>query len=160
VGLLVKTNLQTQATAHVVLFRSDLALPYDQRKDSDGRRFQLAFNFRDATQSWGLEDCMHVTATAVTHAAHLALFMVTVSYRFLRDFRPRDPAGSLRDLNARFRADKYVTATIKMLPENPAPGLLAQMFNKGAGIGRMHAVHSSFSPRSLAKGLSLTERML
>jgi len=31
--VIVKTNLQTQAIAHVVLFRSDLALPYDQLID-------------------------------------------------------------------------------------------------------------------------------
>jgi putative transposase len=147
VVILVKTNLQTRATAHVVLFSSDLELPYDQLKDYYGLRFQIEFNFRDAKQYWGLEDFMNVTETAVTNAAHLSLFMVNVSYRFLRDFRQSDPACSLLDLKARFCADKYVTETIKMLPEKPEPDLLAQIFNKVAGIGRIHAVHSSFSPR-------------
>ena len=76
-----------------------------------------------------------------------ALYVPNVSYRFLRDFRQSDPACSLLDLKARFCADKYVTETIKMLPEKPEPDLLAQIFNKVAGIGRIHAVHSSFSPR-------------
>ena len=34
VGLIVKTNLQTQARAHVVLFRRDLGLAYDKLVDS------------------------------------------------------------------------------------------------------------------------------
>jgi len=146
VVIIVKTNLHTHARAHVILFSSDLALPYDQLTDYYGLRFQIEFNFRDAKQYWGLEDFMNVTETAVTNAAHLSLFMVNVSYRLLRDFRQRDPACSLLDLKARFRADKYVTETIKMLPEKPEPVLLAQIFNKVACIGRIHAVQPSFSP--------------
>jgi len=124
VVLIVKTNLHPPARAPVVLFSSDLALPYNQRKDSYGLRFQIEFNCRDAKPYWGLEDVMTVTETAVTHAAHLSLCMVTVSYRFLRDVRQRDPACSLLDLNARCRADKSVTETIQMLPEKPEPVLL------------------------------------
>jgi hypothetical protein len=41
------------------------------------------FNFRDAQQDGGWEDFMHVTDTAVTHAAHLSWFMVRVASRFL-----------------------------------------------------------------------------
>jgi len=33
-----------------------------------------------------------------------------------------------------------------MLPEKPEPVLLAQIFNKVAGLGRIHAVQSSFNP--------------
>jgi DDE superfamily endonuclease len=146
VVIIVKTNLHTHARAHVILFSSDLALPYDQLTDYYGLRFQIEFNFRDAKQYWGVEDFMNVPETAVTNAAHLSLFMVNVSYRLLRDFRPRDPACSLLDLQARFRADKYVTETIKMLPEKPQPVLLAQIFSKVACIGRIHAVQRSFSP--------------
>jgi len=113
VVILVKTNLQTHATAHVILFSSDLELPYNQLKDYYGLRFQIEFNFRDAKQYWGLEDFMNITETAVTNAAHLSLFMVNVSYHFLRDVRQSDPVCSLLDLKARFRADKYVTETIK-----------------------------------------------
>ena len=146
VVILVKTNLHTHARAPVILFSSDLELPYDPLKDDDGRRVQSEFNCRDAKQYWGVEDFMHVTETAVTHAAYLSLFMVNVSSRFLRDVRQSDPACSLLDLKARFRADTYVTETRHMLPEKPAPVLLAQIFTKVACIGRMHAVQPSFSP--------------
>jgi putative transposase len=147
VVLIVKTNLQTHARAHVVLFSSDLELPSNQLKDYYCLRFQIEFNFRDAKHYWGLADFMNVTETAVTKAAHLSLFMVNVSYRFLRAVRQRDPACSLLDLKAWFRADKYVTETIKRLPEKPAPVLLAQIFIKVAGIGRIHAVQPSVSSR-------------
>ena len=89
---------------------------------------------------------MHVTATAVTNAAHLSLFMVNVTYHVRRDIRQSDPACSLLDLKARFRADKDVTETINMLPEKPAPGLLAQICTKIAGIGRIHAGQPSVTP--------------
>ena len=61
--IIAKTNLRTQASAHVVLFSSDLALAYAPLVDYYGLRFQIEFNFRDAKQYWGLEDFMNVTPT-------------------------------------------------------------------------------------------------
>jgi putative transposase len=69
-----------------------------------------------------------------------------VSYHFLRDVRQSDPACSLLAWKARFRADQYVTETIKMLPEKPEPILLAQIFTKIAGRGRIHAGQPSVTP--------------
>jgi putative transposase len=48
--ILAKTNLRTQARAHVILFRSDLALAYAPLVDYYSLRFQIEFNFRDAKQ--------------------------------------------------------------------------------------------------------------
>ena len=62
--VIVKTNLKTHKTAHVVLFSSDLTLGYAQLIDYYRLRFQLEFNFRDAKQYWGLEDFMSVKETA------------------------------------------------------------------------------------------------
>ena len=146
VVIIVKMNLQTHAWAHVILFSSDLDLPYDMLRDYYCLRFQIEFNFRDAKQYWGLEDFMNVTETAVTNAANLALFMVNVSHRLLRDLRQSDPASGILDLKAQCRGYKYVTETIKMLPEKPAPDLLPQIFTKVACLGRIHVVQPSFSP--------------
>jgi putative transposase len=145
VVILVKTNLRTQAEAHVILFSSDLELPYDTLRDYYCLRFQIEFNFRDAKQYWGLEDFMNVTETAVTNAASLSLFMVNVSYRLLRDVRQSDPEYSLLDLKAYWRGCKYVDETIKMLLQKPEPVLLAQIRNKVAGLGRIHTLQPSFS---------------
>jgi DDE superfamily endonuclease len=43
--VIVKTNLHTKKTAHVVLFSSDVSLGYAQVIDSYRLRFQLEFNF-------------------------------------------------------------------------------------------------------------------
>ena len=108
-------------------------------------RCQSAFTFRDAKPSWGLEDFRTVTPTGVTKAANLALCMVTGAYRLGTDVRQRLPDYSVLDLQADCRAYKYVEETIKMLPEKPAPILFAKILNQVAGLGRIHAVQSSFS---------------
>ncbi len=145
VVIIAKTNLHTQARAHVVLFSSDLDLAYAPLVDYYRLRFQIEFNFRDAKQYWGLEDFMNVTPTGVTNAANLSLFMVNVAYRLRADVHPRDPDYSVLDLKADYRGYKYVEETIKMLPEKPEPILLRQILNKVAGLGRIHASQPSFS---------------
>ena len=145
VVIIAKTNLRTQARAHIVLFSSDLDLAYTPLVDYYGLRFQIEFNFRDAKQYWGLEDFMNVTPTGVTNAANLSLFMVNVAYRLRADVHPRDPDYSVLDLKADCRGYKYVAETIKMLPEKPEPILFAKILNQVAGLGRIHASQASFS---------------
>jgi hypothetical protein len=79
VVIVVKTNLATQAWAHVILFSSDLELSSKKLVEYYRLRFQTEFNFRDAKQFWGLEDFMNVNQTAVTNAANLSLFIVNLS---------------------------------------------------------------------------------
>jgi putative transposase len=145
VVILAKTNLRTQARAHVVLFSSDLDLAYAPLVDYYRLRFQIEFNFRDAKQYWGLEDFMNVTETAVTNAANLSLCMVNLSYRLLRDLRQSAPEYRILDLKAFCRGYRYVEETIKILPQKPEPILLAQIFNTVACLGRIHAVQPYFS---------------
>ena len=54
VVVIVKTNSETGARAHAILFSSDLNQTYDQIIDYYTLRFQIKFNFRDAKQYWGL----------------------------------------------------------------------------------------------------------
>ena len=139
VVVIVKTNQKTRAQAHVILFSSDLALPFDKLIDYYCLRFQLEFNFRDAKQYWGLEDFMTTSATAVSNAANLSLFMVNLVERLLQDLRHRQGEVSVLDLKAYCRGAKYVEETIKLLPETPEPFLLERIFSKIVGIGRIHA---------------------
>jgi putative transposase len=136
---IVKTNLKTQAQAHVILFSSDLALNAAKLIDSYCLRFQLEFNFRDAKQYWGLEDFMTTHPTRVTNAANLSLFMVNLVERLLRDVRREQPEMSVLDLKAQCRGAKYVEETIKLLPERPEASLLERIVRKVIGIGRIHA---------------------
>jgi putative transposase len=145
VVIIAKTNVHTQARAHVTLFSSDLELSYTQLVDSDGLRCQIEFNFRDAKQYWGLEDFMNVTPAGVTNAANLSLCMVNVAYRLQAEVRQRDPDSSILDLKADCRASQYVEETIKMLPEKPEPVLFAKSLHKVACLGRIHASQPSVS---------------
>src|SRR5437667_8668901 len=142
VVVIVKTNLKTQAVAHVVLFSSDLDLPYDQLIDYYRLRFQLEFNFRDAKQYWGLEDFMTVKQTPVYNSANLAMFMVNVSHAVMRPMRTQWPEFSVNDLKAWFRSRKYVVETLKLLPEMPDPIFITQAIDQMAQLGRInHAVN-------------------
>ncbi len=138
VVIIVKTNRKTKKRAHVVLFSSDLDLTYNCLIDFYALRFQIEFNFRDAKQYWGLEDFMNVSKTAVTNAANLSLFMVNLSHSLLPAFRHDSPATSILDLKAHYRGHKYVTETLKLLPEMPEPILIHRIFATIARIGRIH----------------------
>jgi putative transposase len=139
VVVIVKTNLTTQAQAHVLLFSSDLGLSWELLLDYYCLRFQLEFNFRDAKQHWGLEDFMNTTPTAVTNAANLSLFMVNLVERVVQDYRPDQPDMSVLDLKAHCRGAKYVEEVIKLLPKTPEPVVMERIRTKIAGIGRIHA---------------------
>jgi hypothetical protein len=145
VVILAKTNLHTQARAHVVLFSSDLDLPFDKLVDAYSLRFQIEFNFRDAKQFWGLEDFMAVSQTAVINAANLSLFMVNLVYLLLKRFRRSDPLFSVLDLKAHYRGCMYVNETIKMLPQKPDDIFVANIFTKVAALGRIHPSETASS---------------
>jgi len=138
VVIMVKTKLATGATARVILFSSDLQLGWAQLIDYYRLRFQIEFNFRDAKQYWGLEDFMNVKETPVTNALNLSLFMVNVAHVLLRDLRQEDSTVNVLDLKACYRGHKYVTETLKLLPQKPDPILLGTIFDKVARLGRVH----------------------
>ncbi len=136
--IIEKCNRTTQKRGHVVLFSSDLTLAYDKLVEYYSLRFQIEFTFRDAKQYWGLDDFMNVTATAVTNAANLALFMVNLVAVLLRDARQTDPQCSVLDLKAQYRGYTYVLETIKLLPDLPDEDIMAQMLRQVASLGRIH----------------------
>lgn len=138
VVILLRINLVTGVWANVILFSSDLELSYDKLIDYYSLRFQIEFNFRDAKQFWGLEDFMNVTPTAVTNAANMSLFMVNVSQLLMCEYRRDDPDFSILDLKACYRGYRYVTETIKMLPQKPDENLVSLLFQKVAALGRIH----------------------
>lgn len=144
VVVIVKTNLKTHKTAHVVLFSSDLTLDYALLIDYYRLRFQLEFNFRDAKQYWGLEDFMSVKERPVHNSANLALFMVNLSQVLIRSMRAQWPEFSVNDLKAYFRGRKYAVETLKLLPEMPDSIFIDQVISQMAVLGRVnHVVHSA-----------------
>ena len=146
VVLIIKTNLQTQARAQVILFSSDLALAWDKLVTYYRLRFQIEFNFRDAKQYWGLEDFMTITQTAVTNAANVSFFMVNVADGSRCQLGPDEAAFSVLDLKAYWRGYKYVSETIKMLREKPDPILMSEIFRQVACLGSIHNTAAQLSP--------------
>jgi putative transposase len=142
-----KTNLKTKAVRHIILFSSDLELGYEALIDFYQLRFQIEFNFRDAKQFWGLEDFMNISPTAVTNAANLSMFMVTLSQFLLQQFRQTHPDAGILDLKAYARGLSYAQEVIKLLPQKPAPHLLVTIFLRLSQIGHIHkgAVQSSLA---------------
>jgi len=145
VAIIVKTRLKTRSRAHVVLFSSDLDLALQLLIDYYALRFQIEFNFRDAKQYWGLEDFMNVKEIAVTNTANLSLFMVNVTHLLLRQFRQFNPQATALDLKAHFHGRRYVSETLKLLPETPDPILLEQVFDTVLQLGCIHPVESCLS---------------
>jgi len=139
VVIIVKTNCETGARAHAILFSSDLSQSYDQILDYYTLRFQIEFNFRDAKQYWGLEDFMNVKETPVTNAANLAFCMVTIAQILRRRWQPTQPNFSVLDLKAHFRGLKYVAETLKLLPQKPEPIVYQQIAAKIALLGAVNA---------------------
>jgi hypothetical protein len=138
VVVILKTNLTTHAQAHVILFTTDLKLSSEKIIDFYSLRFQIEFNFRDAKQYWGLDDFMNIKQTAVTNAANLAFFMVNFSTVLLRRFQKSNPDFSILDLKAHYRGCRYVSETIKWLPQKPDAILLATIFEQIARLGMIH----------------------
>ncbi len=141
VVVIVKTNLITQAKAHVVLFSSDLELDYDKLIEYYKLRFQIEFNFRDAKQYWGLEDFMNIKQTPLYNAVNLSFFMVNLSQVLIQQIRTdtNNPDFSVVDLKAHFRGLKYVNETLKLLQEKPDPILIQHISAEIATLGSINA---------------------
>ena len=147
VVVILKTNLSTQAQAHMILFSTDLKLAHEIIIDFYTLRFQIEFNFRDAKQYWGLDDFMNVKEIAVTNAANLSFFMVNFIAILLHPFRETNPEFSILDLKSHYRGCRYVSETIKLLLQKPDGILLAEIFEQ---IARLGMVHPIFEPVSAA----------
>ena len=85
-----------------------------------------------------MEDFRNVTPTAVNKAANFALFMVNVAHLLLKPFRNAHPQFGILDLKASFRGYKYVSETLKLLPQKPEPILMARIFDHMARLGSVH----------------------
>ena len=139
VVILVKTNAKTHKAAPVILFSTDLRLSADQIRDYYSLRFQIEFNFRDAKQSWGLEDYMNVSAAAVTNAVHLSFLMVNLSAALLPPYRQQQPEFSVLDLKLHYRTRRYVAETLHSLPTPPPPDVLSRLWRRLSSLGSLRS---------------------
>jgi putative transposase len=138
VVIIVKTNMMTNKRSHVILFSSDLSLPFEKLIDYYSLRFQIEFNFRDAKQYWGLEDFMNVKKLQVSTAVNLAFFMVNLSQVLMVEIRKHNPLFGVQDLKAYFRAEKYFNEILKLMTEKPDPILIQYIFKQIQKIGSIN----------------------
>lgn len=143
VVILLKTNIQTQRQAHVILFSSDLTLDAMTLIKYYSLRFQIEFNFRDAKQFWGLEDFMNTNQQGVINATNLSFLMVNLSSRLLQPMRLTSTEFSILDLKALRRGYIYVQEVLKYLPQIADPILLASIFTNVSNLGAIHPTSSS-----------------
>ena len=140
-AVVVKRRLSTGQRGHIVLFSTDIPLTAEQIVDYYSLRFQIEFNFRDAKQHWGLDDFMNTSPQSVTNALNLAFFMVNFSQAILKPYREHDPHFSVLDLKAQFRAQRYLSETMKMLPETPEPYLISRIWRRLSRFGGIRTSH-------------------
>jgi putative transposase len=86
---------------------------------------------------------MNVSPQAVTNAVNLAFLMVNLSQAMLKPYRAHDPALSVLDLKARFRAHRYLSETIKLLPHPPDEHLISRIWQRLTALGGIHTRHTS-----------------
>jgi len=135
VVVIAKTDTRSHKRSHVVLFSTDLVLSPSQLADYYALRFQIEFNFRDAKQSFGLEDFMNVSPPAVTNAVGLAFLMVNLFAILLATHRMDSPDFSVLDLKTLFHARRYLHETIIALPEPLPPHIISGIWQRFTALG-------------------------
>ena len=143
---LLKTDAKTQEKSHVLLFSSDLDLDAETLIDYYSLRFQIEFNFRDAKQFWGLDDFMNIKETPVNTAANLSMFMVNVSAKLRETFGSEHPGYGVLDLKARYRGQKYLQETLKILPQKPEAIVIDDIAERLGAIGAIHYTSPQIRP--------------
>ena len=143
---LLKTNAKTKEKSHVFLFSSDLDIEAETLIDYYSLRFQIEFNFRDAKQFWGLDDFINVKQIPVNNAANLSMFMVNVAAKLREMFGAEHTDFGVLDLKARYRGQKYLQETLKMLPQKPEPIVIENIAEHLGSIGAIHYISQQIRP--------------
>ena len=143
---LLKTQPSTQHKSHVLLFSSDVALDAETLIDYYALRFQIEFNFRDAKQYWGLDDFMNVKQTPVNNAANLSMFLVNVAAKLREVLGSKYPSFGILDIKARYRGEKYLQETLKILPQKPEAIVIDNITEHLGSIGAIHYTSPQIRP--------------
>ena len=108
--------------------------------------FQIEFNFRDAKQFYGLDDFMNVKEIPVNTAANLSMFIVNVVAKLRETFGSEHPGFGVLDIKARYRGQKYLQETLKILPQKPETIVIDNIAEHLGAIGAIHYTSPQISP--------------
>ena len=136
VVIIQKINIETQQSAHVNLFSTDLTLDYEKIIDYYSLRFQIEFVFRDSKQYWGMEDFMNIKKTPIYNWANLSSFMVNFAHGLRKKSAFKEM--SILDLKSHFHGLKYVKEMFKLLPDFANDYLIETVSSKIANLGAIH----------------------
>ena len=140
VVIIQKTNRETQQTAQVILFCTDLELDWEKMIYLYAMRFQIEFNFRDAKQYFGLADLKNVKEQSVKNAVGMAFFMGNLSLILLEKAKLKFQVDecSVQDLKAMFRADFYLQNILNTLDMPNKPLFNDPIFQNISYIGAVN----------------------
>jgi len=140
VVIIQKTNRETQQTAQVILFCTDLELDWEKMIYLYAMRFQIEFNFRDAKQYFGLADLKNVKEQSVKNAVGMAFFMGNLSLILLEKAKLKFQVEecSVQDLKAMFRADFYLQNILNTLDMPNKPFFNDPIFQNISYIGAVN----------------------
>ena len=142
VVIIERINVQTKKIGTAILFSSDLELGWEKMLEYYSLRFQIEFNFRDAKQHFGLEDFMNTTQSGVENAANLALMMVNVSAKLLKNEEAN--CVGIEDLKTHFRGVKYALEVIKILQEKAETILMKETIEEvKQKLSKFGSIHQS-----------------
>ena len=74
----------------------------------------------------------------MNNAANLSMFMVSVSAKLREMFGSEHNGFGVLDLKARYRGQKYLRETLKMLPQKPEPIVIDELAEHLGSIGAIH----------------------
>ena len=140
VVIIQKFNTQTNKSAQIILFSSNLDLAYDKIIDYYSLRFQIEFVFRDAKQYWGMEDFMNIKQNPINNWANLSTFMVNFSHA-LRE-NPKMKEMSILDLKAHYHGLKYLKKLFMLLPNFLDSYLIQRLELEVSNLGAIHPMES------------------
>ena len=142
VVIIERIDLKTKKIGNAIVFSSDLELGWEKLLEYYSLRFQIEFNFRDAKQHFGLEDFMNTTKIGVENAANLALMMVNVSAKCLKNGEAK--CIGIEDLKTHFRGVKYALEAIKILQEKAEPILMKETIEEiKQKLSKFGCIHKS-----------------
>ena len=107
---------RNRQTGHCILFSTDLTFLHEKIVEYYGLRFQIAFNFRDAKQYFGLADFKNYKEVQLTNAVNLAFFMCNFSYILSKDFKElfNLELVSILDLKTYYRTEYIANAALNL----------------------------------------------
>ena len=68
------------------------------------------------------------------------MFRVNVSAKLLSPLRLEYPEVSVLDLKARYRGEKYLSETLKILPQKPDDSVIDEIAERLGFIGAIHQI--------------------